>query len=229
MDIDIGIKVSTWEEFEKMTDMLEKTGDFKKQREQHRVRYGNMIIDIVPFGDISGKEKTIIWPPQNEVRISVRGFDQAYRYSTIVRLKEKPVLEVMIPTLPGLEILKLISWKDGYPDRKKDAEDFLFIMKNYEIAGNFDRLYESELPLLEGEGFDNQIAAIVLLGRDMNKICEAQTLRYLEKIIDEETSEKSGYKLAADMVYYKKFNFERILYFLQKLKEGVFYQSKAPK
>jgi len=221
MGIDIGIKVSTWKDFEKIISTLENTTDFERHREQHRMRYGNMIIDIVPFGQISGKEKTIAWPPQNEVKMTVMGFDEVYRYSTVVKLKEKPVLEIRIPTLPGLTLLKLISWKDGYPNRRKDAEDLLFIMKNYEMAGNFERLYESELSVLESEGFDNQTAGIVLLGRDIKKICDVQTLGYLKEILDEETSEKSSYKLASDMLFYKQYDFERIICFIKKLKEGI--------
>jgi predicted nucleotidyltransferase len=32
--------------------------------------------------------------------------------------------------------MKLISWKEKYPTRKRDAEDFLFIMNKYDEAGN---------------------------------------------------------------------------------------------
>jgi predicted nucleotidyltransferase len=141
-------------------------------------------------------------------------------------LQNDPTLEVKISTLPGLAILKLFAWKDNFPNRSKDAEDLLFIMKNYENAGIFDKLYESELQLLESEDFDNQIAGIVLLGKEMSKICTNQTIEYLKKIIDEETSENSDYNLITDMLLLKRDDFSRILYLLKKLKDGICCQSK---
>ncbi len=224
MDIDLGIKVSSWNKFDKLINTLERSGEFKKLKEKHRVLYNDIIIDIVPFGGISDKNERIIWPPENEVVMSVMGFNEVYNYSTLVRLQNNPILEVKIPTLPGLAILKLFAWKDNFPNRSKDAEDLLFIMKNYENAGIFDKLYKSELQLLESEDFDNQVAGIVLLGKEMSKICTNQTIEYLRKIIDEETSKNSDFNLIKDMLFPKRDDFNRILYLLKKLKEGIFYQ-----
>jgi predicted nucleotidyltransferase len=226
MDIDLGIKVSSWDKFNKLINTLEKSGEFKRLKEKHRILYNDIIIDIIPFGDISGKNERIIWPPENEVVMSVMGFNEVYNYSTLVRLQNSPTLEVKIATLPGLAILKLFAWRDSFPDRSKDAEDLLFIMKNYENAGIFEKLYKSELHLLESEDFDNQIAGIVLLGKEMSKICTNQTFEYLRKIINEETSMNSNFNLIRDMLLSKRDDFNRILYLLKKLKDGIYYQRK---
>jgi len=226
MDIDLGIKVSSWDKFNKLINTLEKSGEFKRLKEKHRILYNDIIIDIVPFGDISDKNERIIWPPENEVVMSVMGFNEVYNYSTLVRLQNNPTLEVKITTLPGLAILKLFAWRDSFPNRSKDAEDLLFIMKNYENAGIFEKLYESELHLLESEDFDNQIAGIVLLGKEMIKICTNQAFGYLRKIISEETSKNSNFNLIRDILLSKRDDFNRILYLLKKLKEGIYYQRK---
>lgn len=226
MDIDLGIKISRWKQFDKLINTLEKSGEFKKLKEKRRVLYNDILIDIVPFGDISDKNERISWPPENEVVMSVMGFNEVYNYSTLVRLQNNPTLEVKIPTLPGLAILKLFAWKDNFPNRSKDAEDLLFIMKNYENAGIFDKLYKSELQLLESEDFDNQVAGIVLLGKEMSKICTNQTIEYLRKIIDEETSKNSDFNLIRDMLLPRRDDFNRILYLLKKLKEGIYCQRK---
>lgn len=225
-DIDLGIKVSSWKQFDKLINALEKSGEFKKLKEKRRVLYNDILIDIIPFGDISDKNERISWPPENEVVMSVMGFDEVYNYSTLVRLQNNPALEVKIPTLPGLAILKLFAWRDNFPNRSKDAEDLIFIMKNYENAGIFDKLYKSELQLLKSEDFDNQVAGIVLLGKEMSKICTNQTIEYLRKIINEETSKNSDFNLIRDMLLPKRDDFNRILYLLKKLKEGIYYQRK---
>jgi predicted nucleotidyltransferase len=221
MDIDLGIKISSWEQFEELINKIELTSKFKKLQEKHRVIYNNIMIDIIPFGGVSDDNERISWPPENEVVMSVMGFNEVYNYSTLVRLHNNPKLEVKIPTLPGLAILKLFAWRDNFPNRSKDAEDLLFIMKNYENAGIFDKLYGSELQLLESEDFDNQIAGIVLLGKEMSKICTNQTIEYLKKIIDEETSENFDYNLIKDMLINRRDDFNRILFLLRKLKEGI--------
>ena len=226
MDIDLGIKVSSWDKFNKLINTLEKSGEFKRLKEKHRILYNDIIIDIIPFGDISDKNERIIWPPENEVVMSVMGFNEVYNYSTLVKLQNSPTLEVKITTLPGLAILKLFAWRDSFPNRSKDAEDLLFIMKNYENAGIFEKLYESELHLLESEDFDNQIAGIVLLGKEMSKICTNQSFGYLRKIINEETSKNSNFNLIRDMLLSRRDDFNRILYLLKKLKEGIYYQRK---
>jgi len=182
MDIDLGIKISRWKQFDKLINTLEKSGEFKKLKEKRRVLYNDILIDIVPFGDISDKNERISWPPENEVVMSVMGFNEVYNYSTLV--------------------------------------------KNYENAGIFDKLYKSELQLLESEDFDNQVAGIVLLGKEMSKICTNQTIEYLRKIIDEETSKNSDFNLIRDMLLPKRDDFNRILYLLKKLKEGIYYQRK---
>jgi len=220
-DIDLGIKVSNWEQFEELINKIKLTNKFKKLQEKHRVIYNNIMIDIVPFGGISDDNERISWPPENEVVMSVMGFLEVYNYSTLVKLHSNPKLEVKIPTLPGLAILKLFAWKDNFPNRSKDAEDLLFIMKNYENAGISDKLYGSELQLLESEDFDNQIAGIILLGKEISKICSNKTIKNLKRIMDEETSEESDYNLIKDMVVNRRNDFNRILFLLRKLKKGI--------
>ena len=114
--------------------------------------------------------------------MSMLGFKEAYEYSITVRLSNDPVLDIKLPTLPGLVLMKIISWDEKYPERSKDAEDILFIMNNYDHAGNTDRLYELEPELLEDSSFDTKEAGIRLLGRDMAKIADKDTLDKVKEI-----------------------------------------------
>jgi predicted nucleotidyltransferase len=221
-DIDIGIRVASWKKFDDLVDALIKTGKFIKLQEKQRLQCGNIFIDILPFGGIADKDFKIIWPPEHDVAMSVVGFEEVFKYSTTVRLIKNPDLRVKIPTLPGLAVLKLLSWKDAYPDRQRDAEDLLFIMINYKHAGIFNRLYESELRLMEEENFDNRMAAIKLLGKDMKALCNKNTLEQIREILDEETDEESNFNLVLQMMHANmQYNFENILNLLKKLKEGI--------
>ncbi len=219
-DIDLGVKVPDWEKFKALTGSMLAGDKFTKAKENHRYIYNDILIDIVPFGDISDKNKTVKWPPEHEIILSTLGFDEAYEFSVLFKLSSDPLLEVRVPTIPGLAIMKLISWDEKYPDRTKDAEDLLFIMEKYVDVIDQNDLYDKEATLLEEEGFDNQIACIRLLGRDMAKISNTDTLNKIKEILSSETDEQSQYRLIPDFVNVHN-DFGKILALLNKLKQGI--------
>lgn len=160
-DMDLGVEVASWEQYKQLTDSLMATDKFSSdKKEPQRLHFDFVLIDILPFGAITDEKRRISWPPEHEIFMSMVGFKEAYESSITVRLSTNPKLDIKLPTLPGLAIMKIISWKEKYPDRKRDAEDLLFIMHKYEEAGNFERLYEEEQELLQEENFDTRLAGI---------------------------------------------------------------------
>jgi predicted nucleotidyltransferase len=223
-DIDLGVEVANWEQFEKLKESLIETSQFSLTPEKQRLRCGTILIDILPFGPITDKDKKISWPPEHEIIMSMVGFEEAYEYSITFRLSSDPELDIKLASLPGLAIMKLISWKERYPNRKRDAEDLLFIMNKYEEAGNTERLYDEDLSLLQEENFDTKMAGTRLLGRDMAKISDPRTVQIVKGILDAETEELSQYKLATDMIMeagMAETRFDEILLQLEKLKQGI--------
>jgi predicted nucleotidyltransferase len=223
-DIDLGVEVANWEQFEKLKELLIATSQFCLTPEKHRLRCGTILIDILPLGPITDKDKKISWPPEHEIIMSMVGFEEAYEYSITFRLSSDPELDIKLASLPGLAIMKLISWKEKYPNRRRDAEDLLFIMNKYEEAGNSERLYEEDLPLLQEEGFDTKLAGTRLLGRDMTKISDPRTVQIIKGILDAETEEMGQYKLIRDMIMeagIPDLRFDEILAQLGKLKQGL--------
>src|SRR4030042_4711550 len=223
-DIDLGVEVASWEQFKTLFESLVSTGQFSPTPEKQRLRCGTILIDILPFGAITDEVKKISWPPEHEIIMSMVGFEEAYEHSITVRVSSDPELDIKLASLPGLAIMKLISWKERYPDRKRDAEDLLLIMNKYEEAGNSARLYGEDLPLLQEEGFDTRLAGTRLLGRDMAKISDPRTMLILKGILDAETGELSQYKLITDMIRETGMadtEFDEILLQLEKLKQGI--------
>ena len=222
-DIDLGVRVADWEQFDRLKDALIATGKFTSTRERQRFHYETVWIDIVPFGDITDERKRISWPPEHSMFISVVGFDEAYESSVTARLSSAPELDIRLPTLAGLALLKVISWAERYPERAKDAGDLLMIMQKYEDAGNLERLYEQERDLLEEEAFDTRLAGIRLLGRDMARIAVPDTVVTITVILEAETKQSSPYRLIIDMIRglplrYEKF--DEVQLHLEKLKQG---------
>lgn len=199
-DLDIGVDVAGWDEFQQLSDALIATGKFIASREPHRLIYNGFPVDIVPYGSVSPDNQTISWPPDHQMVMSIMGFQEAYDYGITVRLSDDPVLDVKVPTIAGMVMMKLISWNDRYPARSKDAEDLLFLMDNYAEAGNLDRLYDNEVELLTEEGFDQTLAGIRILGRDLASVTAAATGETIKTILAAETDDRGRLRLVRDMV-----------------------------
>jgi predicted nucleotidyltransferase len=229
-DIDLGVEVAGWEQFNQLRESLLSMGKFSSTSQRHRLQFDSVLIDIVPFGAITDERRQISWPPEHEIFMSMVGFKEAYEYSVTVRLSSAPELDIKVPTLPGLALMKIISWKEGHPERQKDAEDLLLIMQKYEEAGNFDRLYEKEQSLLEEENFDTRYASIRLLGRDLAMMADPYTLDTVRTILGEETGQRSQYRLVTDMIrgtVASDTKFDEILSQLEKLRQGLVETSKS--
>lgn len=221
-DLDIGVEVAGWDEFRRLYEALIATGSFCADREPYRLMYGRFPVDIVPYGGVSPDNQTISWPPDHQVVMSIMGFQEAYDYGITVRLSDDPTLDVKVPTIPGMVMMKLISWNDRYPARPKDAEDLLFLMDHYAEAGNLDRLYEAEVELLQAEGFDQTLAGIRMLGRDLASVTTAATGETIKTILAGETDEQGRFRLIQHMVQGARLHdrTDELIVKLKKLNEG---------
>lgn len=224
MDLDIGIEVAGWEEFHRLSAALVAAGRFERTRELHKLRAGAFELDIVPFGAVSKDARSVSWPPDHAVVMNIMGFQEAYEYAMTVRMSDD--LDVKVPTIPGMALMKVISWHDRYPERPKDAADLLFLMENYAEAGNEDRLYEDESDLLQAEGFDLTRAGIRLLGRDMGAMATGTTVKEVRTILEAECGGNQRYRLVQDMIRESRLSdrFDEVLAKLEKLHQGLIEQ-----
>lgn len=225
-DIDIGVEVANWEEFQLLKTTLLDRKILAETKSSHRFvdTESSMIVDILPYGGISGESKKISWPPDYDMVMSMLGFEEAYRSALTVRLSRKPVLDILIPSVPALAILKLISWNDAYPTRERDAQDLLFILENYDATGIEAQLYGTHVPLLTEEEYDTRLASVRLLGRDIAHVCEQATANTLMAILVREIDEDQGFRLLTQMVKGTSFQgvkFEAVLQLLKKLLQGI--------
>jgi predicted nucleotidyltransferase len=83
LDVDFGVRVNSWEEYEKLAKELEDSeGVVRDTKIWHRFQAPNsLLIDLVPFGPISGTTHQITWPPDDDRGISVEGFESVMTVS----------------------------------------------------------------------------------------------------------------------------------------------------
>lgn len=190
-DIDFGLAVESWDQFNTFRQSLTEQNCFRTSGNRpHRLYYRDISgewetpIDLIPFGPIASVDGTVAWPPEEDIVMNVAGFDEALRAAVLVKIDE--TLTAKVASLPGLTILKFIAWLDRRRENNKDATDLYTLLSTYATAGNTDRLYIDELEVLESADFDLESAGAQLLGRDVARICEAGCWRSINDILQSE-------------------------------------------
>lgn len=228
-DVDIGVRVDSWDGFKKLKESLLKSGHLKETMEVQRLVYqGELLIDILPFGGIANDQCEIRWPPDEVIVMSVAGFEDAYRAAHKVRVRANPPLDILVASPVGLTIMKLIAWADRPYERRKDAQDFAYILEKYLDVGNDERLREKHTDLVAVENFDYVGAGARLLGRDIASIGHPKTIGRIREILANETADDSQFRLIQAMnagrgaaLEERENRFEEPLALLRQLMKGI--------
>ena len=227
-DVDIALRVSGWDEFNRLKHALLDSGEFADAREAQRLIYRNgLSVDFIPFGGTTDSDGRLSWPPSHDFVMSTVGFEEASQAAQLVRVRARPPLDIRVASPAGLAILKIIAWADRPLERERDAYDLAFIMENYLDAGNYERLIEEHPDLVKVEDFDYTKAGCRLLGRDIASIASRETRGRIKETLEGETTETGRYRLVRQIVQRSTLTggegqrFEDILAFLNELRTGI--------
>ena len=168
-DTDVALAVPDWDGFRRVREALIVSQAFRPDRREHRLWLGDQGVDLIPFGGVERRDRSIAWPPEGAEVLNVAGFVEALATAVSVRLPGGLVFRVA--SLPALVLLKVWAWKDRrYTAPGKDAADIWMLLRAYAEAGNEERLYSSEAEVLTTSGFDLEEAGAWLLGKDARDV-----------------------------------------------------------
>lgn len=184
-DVDVAVAVPSWQAFEALAADLTRVG-----RSRHRFLVAGAQVDVVPFGDVETGDRLVDWG--DGTRMSARGLSEALAHAEPARLPGG--VEVLVPTVAGLAVLKLVAWSDRRLETKRDAVDLQTILGWYATGTLLDELYETELGLLSAYDFDPAPASAHRLGRHMAELLGSTTADVVALVDDESLG-----RLAADM------------------------------
>jgi predicted nucleotidyltransferase len=165
-DLDIGIAVTDWVAHEALIAGLTATGSTG-------IRYlvAGIPVDVMPFGSVEAPQGTVT-PPARGEGLDVFGFTQVFADATTVPFDGLTGLR--IPTPAGYAALKMKAWVDRSARHEyRDAPDLATAMFWYQEAPDVRaRLYgrEEGVAILERYEFDQDAAAVALLGADVAQI-----------------------------------------------------------
>ncbi len=185
LDVDFGIAVRDWDHFKLLkTALVEQAGFQPHARKVQRITYPSeptVVVDLIPFGGVETAERTIAWPPEEDIVMRVTGFSDGLESAVPVRLE--PNLVIPVVSLPALLVLKLFAWTDRKHE-KRDAPDIYTLLRQYGDAGNEDRLYGEDMSVLEAEGYDFELAGARLIARDAARVVSVDTQKRLRTILE---------------------------------------------
>lgn len=199
-DVDFAFRVADWPAYEALRSRLLATERFTAAAgNAHRLQFdAGIAIDLVPFGAIEKPDRTIAWPPNGAVVMSVFGFREAMAATISVSLPQGVAVPVV--SLAALAMLKIAAWLERrYVQPGKDAYDLWLVMRYYLDAGNRDRLYAEAAHLLEQDDFDYETAGAWLLGHDMGILLAAHEKSKVAAFLEQESDPTGSLALVGDM------------------------------
>ena len=194
-DLDIAIAIPDWDTFEQVKQNLIADGFEKSMDIQQRFFYGDYELDIVPYGVVAKEDDNIYWPPEEEIAMSVKGFDEVLSEAITVSIDDD--FKVKIASLHGLFLLKFNAWLDRNTKTSKDAEDMSFILSNYFMA-NLEREIHQEV--YDWENFDDYIVGGYWLAYDIVALLNKEQLCYYKEIIEGELAKEEESRLINQMI-----------------------------
>lgn len=202
-DVDFAVMLEGWAQFEQLRQCLLATREFAPGRGPvHRLLYGKVPVDLIPFGAVERSDRTIAWPPSGDEVMTTLGFKEVLDQCETVRLPD--AVEVQVASIPAQAVLKLIAWANQSLSRRgKDAQDFRTLARAYGQIEQ-DRLL-SETRLIERDDFDVDAASAWLLGSDAGTAmrpharADSPLLPAIYAVLDRETNPAGSLTLVSSM------------------------------
>ncbi|MDT8322949.1 MAG: nucleotidyl transferase AbiEii/AbiGii toxin family protein, partial [Bacteroidota bacterium] len=222
VDVDFALLAPSWDAFnDVMTDITRDKGYTRDEKLQHRAHSASgVMFDLIPFGAIEEPGREIRWPPDFDHVMSTVEFQDALDAAQVCRIRERPLLEIRIASIPGLAVLKLIAWADHFPSRAKDAMDLQYLLRNYD-AGQYDRLFSEEENIVALATSQYEMAVARLLGRDVGRMVTAPTRQVVREILEAEMNIDGQMRLVSDMLIGSEDGADVVLGLLKEFRNGL--------
>jgi predicted nucleotidyltransferase len=177
-DVDIAVAVADWPTFERLTRGLTPRGSTHAFTVQ--VLGAAVDVDVVPYGGVEGPDRRVVFP--NDHELNVLGVREAFDAAQTVRLPGG--LDVRVPTVPGLAVLKILAWADRRFQSSRDAVDLDEIIGWYGEGTLLESLYQ-DTALLGRHDFDIELTAAHRLGIHIRELAGSQACERLLAILDD--------------------------------------------
>ena len=218
-DIDFAIMISSLYQFEDLSKDLDQKG-FKKVKAPwtfYSDEY-NIVIDLLPFGEI--EENDTIHFTERNIDLHVLGFKEVMASAVKVEIEEKVV---NVPPLPGMIILKLVSWSDRPEERENDLADILRIIEHY-FDVEFDEIVEFHHDTFpEDSEIDKYLVGAEVIGRKAQSyLSESGSLsKRIKDVLSTNLTDDIESKICREWTRIKGWDLEYSIQILKAFEKGI--------
>lgn len=178
-------------------------------------------VDLMPFGAIEDESRTVTVQGTGYTTIHVEGFKEVYEHQ-LPEIELNNQHNFKVCTLPGIVLLKLISWDDRPEVRRDDIKDISDILQHF-----FDMyqevIWENHNDLFN-EDNDNSLLAIAarVMGREVAKIAKRSPHLHnrILTILETNSANLESSRMAFIMREYFGHALEECVYLVKELKRG---------
>ncbi len=217
-DIDFAIMISSVSQFEEIVISFEEKGFHKVVAPwTFYSKVYDVAIDILPYGEIEEDDRINFSKKYSDLH--VLGFREVMDSSVQLQVEQRLV---NVPPLPGMIVLKLVSWSDRPEDRQDDLPDILRIIEHY-FSYNFDEIVEFHNDIFPEDDFDQRIIAAEVLGRKARSIIDksAKLSERIHQVLDNNLDEISESEIAKTWARLRDWDVEYSFSLLKAFERGL--------
>jgi len=183
-DHDFAIQVRDLAQYRELRQALLGKGFQHSNQPQRLISPQGVDVDRVPFGDFADTRGNVSLPSEPGFEMSVLGFSEALSDAQWIRMSHDPTLDVPVVSLPGLVLLKLITWGDRPRNRRaKDAQDIRYVIESYpRIPADVSGIWEDWVYLEKFDG-DIELVAAAVLGRQTRAIAGEAAFAVVDSLL----------------------------------------------
>lgn len=203
-DLDVAVAIESWEVFDSLCSTMEKNC-FKRFKNTQKFFYKgenrdlDFEVDVVPFGGVAVEEK-IGWPPNGDPLMSVKCFQDVMKMADTVVVDEK--FKFKMASLCGQFLIKLDAWNDRKTRTDKDAEDMLFILRNYFDTQILQEITPPDVVDFKDDKLDIIMWSAQWLAYDVGKLLTTEHLLFYSNLVAEELAKEENSELIFHFMKY---------------------------
>ena len=212
-DVDFGIEVQSWQHYHALQQALQQAGFAADPQKVHRFSTHDSAgmpweIDLIPFGNVSDPQGQILWPPADDITMTVLGFAEAYATGWDIILTGNLRFALKVASPAGILLLKLIAWIErGQEFQGKDASDIYYLIRHYSKIPSVYGLLHDE-GYMAVQDYDDIKASAMKLADEVQAMAHPLTLTYLRiQLLDDAVKRE---RLVSDIAKHSRIEYENV-------------------
>jgi predicted nucleotidyltransferase len=175
-DVDFTVRVGSWPEYQQVLEKLMDCGfHMEKGAPEHRLFFGNVPVDIIPYGEDLLIGDTLVWP-QSKHEMNMTGFGILFDFAEEQTIGKG--IGAPVPPVPIAVFCKILTFLDrGY---SRDLADAAYMLSHYEEVSVSERRFESYIP----EDLPYEVRGAFLTGKDLSGMIASEDSARLKPILE---------------------------------------------